>query len=130
MIDDNHGAIGGMDDWQGSQSTRRKPALVPLWPPQILHLTCPGLKPGLPRWDPATNRMSYGTGHITILPLCLRVNHPWHCRVQSMNSGYLFSSFCSFPVYNIPTPMPVLNRLPSGPEPISTAYLIVWQLSS
>jgi hypothetical protein len=39
------------DGWRGgNRSTRRKPALVPLCPPQVPHdLT--GRKPGLPRWE-------------------------------------------------------------------------------
>jgi hypothetical protein len=55
--DDDYGAVGGMRVGRGNRSTRRKPAPVPLWPPQIPHdLT----------WDrrggkPATNRLSYGT---------------------------------------------------------------------
>jgi hypothetical protein len=38
MIDDDEcGAVGGMKIGRGSRSTRRKPALVPLCPPQIPH---------------------------------------------------------------------------------------------
>jgi hypothetical protein len=37
MIDDDCGAVGGMRIGRGNRSTRRKPALVPLCPPQILH---------------------------------------------------------------------------------------------
>jgi hypothetical protein len=34
---DDYGAIGGMRIGKGNRSTRRKPALVPLCPPQIPH---------------------------------------------------------------------------------------------
>jgi hypothetical protein len=37
MIDDECGAVGGMRIGRGNQSTRRKPAPVPLCPPQIPH---------------------------------------------------------------------------------------------
>jgi hypothetical protein len=35
--DDNYGAVGGMRIGRGNRSTRRKPASVPLSPPQIPH---------------------------------------------------------------------------------------------
>jgi hypothetical protein len=41
-------ATGGMNESQGNRSTQRKPAPVPLWPPQTTHMTCPGLDPGSP----------------------------------------------------------------------------------
>jgi hypothetical protein len=34
---DDYGAIGGMRIGRGNRSTRRKPAPVPLFPPQIPH---------------------------------------------------------------------------------------------
>jgi hypothetical protein len=37
MIDDDDGAVGGMRIGRGNRSTRRKPAPVPLCPPQIPH---------------------------------------------------------------------------------------------
>jgi hypothetical protein len=37
MIDYECGALGGMRIGRGNRSTRRKPAPVPLFPPQILH---------------------------------------------------------------------------------------------
>jgi hypothetical protein len=37
MIDDDYGAAGGMRIGKGNRSTRRKPAPVPLCPPQIPH---------------------------------------------------------------------------------------------
>jgi hypothetical protein len=37
MIDDDYGAVGGMRIDRGNRSTRRKPASVPLCPPQIPH---------------------------------------------------------------------------------------------
>jgi hypothetical protein len=37
MIDDDYGAVGGMRIGEGNRSTRRKPAPVPVCPPQIPH---------------------------------------------------------------------------------------------
>jgi hypothetical protein len=37
MIDDERGAVGGVNIGRGNQSTGRKPAPVPLFPPQIPH---------------------------------------------------------------------------------------------
>jgi hypothetical protein len=42
------GEIGGMMIGKGNQSTRRKPAPVPLCPPQTAH--------ALPRWEPGPSR--------------------------------------------------------------------------
>jgi hypothetical protein len=44
------GEIGGMMVGRGNRSTRRKPALVPLCPPQTPH-ALPGREPGPPRWE-------------------------------------------------------------------------------
>jgi hypothetical protein len=46
--DDDCGAIDGMRIGRGSRSTRRKPTLGLLAPPQIPH-DLPGLEPGPPR---------------------------------------------------------------------------------
>jgi hypothetical protein len=59
MIDDDYGALGGMRIGRGNRSTRRKPAPVPLCPPQIPHDL--GSNPGRRGGKPATNRLSYGT---------------------------------------------------------------------
>jgi hypothetical protein len=62
MIDDGDcGAIGGMKICRGNRSTRRKPASVPLCPPQIPHDQTPGSNPGRRGGKPATNRLSYDT---------------------------------------------------------------------
>jgi hypothetical protein len=37
LIDDECGAVGGMSISRGNRSTRRKPAPMPLSPPQIAH---------------------------------------------------------------------------------------------
>jgi hypothetical protein len=59
MIDDDYGAVGGIIIGRGNRSTRRKPAPVPLCPPQIPHDL--GSNPGRRGGKPATNRLSYGT---------------------------------------------------------------------
>jgi hypothetical protein len=51
--------IGGMID-RGNRSTLRKPAPMPLCPPQTPH-ACPDANPGIRGGKPATNRLSYGT---------------------------------------------------------------------
>jgi hypothetical protein len=45
---------------RGNRSTRRKPAQMPLRPPQIPH-SCPDANRGRRGGKPATNRLSYGT---------------------------------------------------------------------
>jgi hypothetical protein len=42
--------IGGMMIGKGNRSTRRKPAPVPLYPPQKPHVL-PEREPGPPRWE-------------------------------------------------------------------------------
>jgi hypothetical protein len=61
MIDDGDcGAIGGMKIGRGNRNTRRKPAAVPLCPPQIQHDQTRARTPGRRGGKPATNRLSYG----------------------------------------------------------------------
>jgi hypothetical protein len=57
--DDDYGAVGGMRIGRGNRSTRRKPAPVQLYPPQIPHDL--GSNPGRRGGKPATNRLSYVT---------------------------------------------------------------------
>jgi hypothetical protein len=60
MIDDDEcGAIGEMRIGKGNRSTMRKPALVPLCPPQILHDL--GSNLGRRGGKAANNRLGYGT---------------------------------------------------------------------
>jgi hypothetical protein len=58
-IYDDYGTVGGMRIGRGNRSTRRKPAPVPLFPPQIPHDL--GSNPGRRSGKPATNRLSHGT---------------------------------------------------------------------
>jgi hypothetical protein len=53
------GEIGGMMVGRGNRSTRRKPALVPIFPPQTPH-ALPGRESEPPRWE-ASRNLSYGT---------------------------------------------------------------------
>jgi hypothetical protein len=57
--DYDDGEIGGMIG-RGNQSTRRKPAPIPLCPPQT-PTCCPDVNPGRPGGKPATKRLSCGT---------------------------------------------------------------------
>jgi hypothetical protein len=54
------GEIGGMMIGGGNQNTQRKPAPVPLCPPQTPH-ACLDANPGHRGGKPVTNRLSYGT---------------------------------------------------------------------
>jgi hypothetical protein len=56
--DDICRVIGGMIIGKGNQSTRKKPAPVPLCPPQITHDL--GTNPDRRGRKPSTNRLSYG----------------------------------------------------------------------
>jgi hypothetical protein len=47
--DYDDGEIGAMMIGRGNRSIRRKPALVPLCPPQKTHAA--GREPGPPRWE-------------------------------------------------------------------------------
>jgi hypothetical protein len=61
--DYDDGEIGGMMNGRGNWSTGRKPASVPLCPPQTPHAN-PGRRGG----KPATNRLSYGTAYMYNIP--------------------------------------------------------------
>jgi hypothetical protein len=67
--DYDDGEIGGIIG-RGNRSTRRKPAPVPLRPPQTPH-ACPDANPGRSVGKPATNRLSYGTACDCIFMLAL-----------------------------------------------------------
>jgi hypothetical protein len=49
-VDYDDGEIGEMMIGRRNRSTRRKPAPVPICPPQTPH-ALPGREPGLPRWE-------------------------------------------------------------------------------
>jgi hypothetical protein len=48
--DYDYGEIGGIMIGKENRSTQRKPAPVPLCPPQTLH-SLPRREPGLPQWE-------------------------------------------------------------------------------
>jgi hypothetical protein len=60
--DYDDGEIGGMMIGRGNQSTRRKPAPMPLCPPQTPH-KCPDANLGRHGGKPATNCLSYSTAY-------------------------------------------------------------------
>jgi hypothetical protein len=71
--DYDDGEIGEMIG-RGNQSTQRKPAPVPLCPPQT-PTCCLDANPGRRSGKPATNRLSYGTAwQILASPPC---GDPW-----------------------------------------------------
>jgi hypothetical protein len=53
--DDDRGTTGGMRIGNGNRSTPRKPAPVPLYPPQIPLDQTPGIEPGPPQWEARDN---------------------------------------------------------------------------
>jgi hypothetical protein len=61
--DHDNGDIGGMIG-RGNESTRRKPAPVPLCPPQTPH-TALTREPGRRGGKPANNSLIYGTASLT-----------------------------------------------------------------
>jgi hypothetical protein len=67
--DYDDGGIGGMMIGRGNRSTRRKPAPVPLCPPQTPH-ACPDANPGRRGGKPVTNRLSYGTAPASLYCEC------------------------------------------------------------
>jgi hypothetical protein len=71
--DYDDGEIGGIIG-RGNGSTRRKPAPVPLCPPQAPH-ACPDVNPGRRSGKPATNLLSYGTD----AGLLLYMLQNYHC---------------------------------------------------
>jgi hypothetical protein len=70
--DDECGTGGGIRIGRGNRSTRRKPAPVPLCPPQIPHDLTWARTPGRRGGKPATNCLSYGTVTITRV-YCIRI---------------------------------------------------------
>jgi hypothetical protein len=60
-VDYDDGEIGGMIG-RGNRSTQRKPAPVPLCPPQT-PTCCPDANPGRRCGNPASNLLSYGTAY-------------------------------------------------------------------
>jgi hypothetical protein len=71
MIDDDYGTVGGMMISRGNCSTRRKPAPVPICPPQIPHDL--GSNPGCRGGKPATNRLSYAKANLCIKAISTRI---------------------------------------------------------
>jgi hypothetical protein len=69
MIDNgDYGTTGGIKIGRGNRSTREKPTLLSLCPPQIPHdhTRARTREPGRRGGKPATNRFSYG--HLCTLP--------------------------------------------------------------
>jgi hypothetical protein len=62
--EDDCGAIGRMKIGRRNQSTLRKPAPVPLCPPQIPHDHTWAQTPGRRGGKPATNHLSYGAAFV------------------------------------------------------------------
>jgi hypothetical protein len=70
--DNDDGEIGGIMIGRGNRSIRRKPTLVPFYPPQT-PTCCPEANPDRRGGKPGTNRMSYGTA-LSSLTTCEWLN--------------------------------------------------------
>jgi hypothetical protein len=68
--DYDDGEIGGIMTGRGNWSTQRKPAPVPLCPPQT-----PDANPGCHSGKPVTNRLSYGLYFVTLLNFVNTIHH-------------------------------------------------------
>jgi hypothetical protein len=68
--DFDDGEIGGMMIGKGNRSTRRKPAPLPICPPQTPY-ACPDANLGRCGGKPATNRLSYGMAKLPRLKFFL-----------------------------------------------------------
>jgi hypothetical protein len=77
--DYDDGEIGGIIG-KGNRSTMRKPASMPLCPPQIPH-ACQDVNPGRRGGKPATKRLSYGTAY----------NSYFLSKVAPFSYSYLFN---------------------------------------
>jgi hypothetical protein len=66
MIDDHYGAVGGMRIGRGNRSTRRKPAPVPLCPPQIPHD---------PTWDRTSSQTSVQGTKLPLYYMLSKIRH-------------------------------------------------------
>jgi hypothetical protein len=117
MIDDERGAVGGMRIGRGNQSTRRKPAPVPLCPPQIPHDLAWPRTPDRRGGKPATNRLSYGTVSAS-------------SKYNQVFPGWLMKAMKSFSKYR-PHAVIHSNRLPfkykADNRPFLLARLSVWK---
>jgi hypothetical protein len=86
--DYDDGEFGGMFG-RGNRSTRRKPAPVPLCPPQNPH-DCPDANPGRRGGKPATNRLSYGTA--LSLPFWIGIYKTKHTLINAFYSNAISRS--------------------------------------
>jgi hypothetical protein len=83
MIDDDYGAVGGMRIGRGNRSTRRKPAPVPLCPPQIPHdLT----------WD-RTRAATVGSRQLTAWAMARPFHKPKHA-TASHSCYVVYHMYC------------------------------------
>jgi hypothetical protein len=76
-----------------NRSSRRKPAPVPLFPPQIPH-TCPEANPGRRGEKPATNRLSYGTAVWLQVELILKEDGSADSSLSVVSSRHFHESAC------------------------------------
>jgi hypothetical protein len=85
---------------RGNRNTRRKPAPMPLCPPQI-PFARPGHEPGPPRWEATDYRFSYGTTQGVKLTIQILTSVPKIGKIFSMlitearhNGNFKFQSIC------------------------------------
>jgi hypothetical protein len=109
--DYDDGEFGGMNG-RGNRSTQRKPALLPLCPPQN-PTCCSDTNLGRRVGKPATNRLSYGTAfrwayvgttapynEIPVINYCKAVNFPLKCNFYFNTNvcvyGYIYVRYMFF----------------------------------
>jgi hypothetical protein len=106
---------------KGNRSTRRKPAPVPLSPPQTPH-ACPDANPGRRGGKPATNCLSYDTA--TISSLLNELNLFYFCFINFiLLILFYFPSFPA-PTYFPPLLVSLIHHFFVPPSPIGQPW--VW----
>jgi hypothetical protein len=86
MVDDESGVVVEMRIGRGNRNTRRKPAPVPLCPPQIPHDLTPGSNPGRRGGRPATNGLSYGTAYLSPYTVIEMNLYPYSSRSTNVDT--------------------------------------------
>jgi hypothetical protein len=98
MIDDECGAVGGMRIDRGNRSTRRKPALMPLCPPQIPHdLTWARTRAAAVGSWRLTAWVMYGTACATAVTLLCSVGTQFESETHHYFSEWCTSWFSQVP---------------------------------
>jgi hypothetical protein len=107
-------AIGGMKIVRGNRSTRRKPAPVPLCPPQIPYDLTPGSNPGRRGGKLVTTGLNYVTASGT----CLRSNIESASNLRIATIKQLFHGRSEYRIRNYGIIKHTISSLPSSFEAV------------